>query len=750
MPLAPGTRLGPYEIVVPLGTGGMGEVYRARDTKLNRDVAIKVLPEAFAIEPERLARFTREAQTLAVLNHPNIAHIHGLEDSGGVRALVMELVEGEDLSQRLARGPVPLDEAVSIARQLGEALEAAHEQGIVHRDLKPANIKVRPDGTVKVLDFGLAKAVEQAQGSGLTAQGGMLANSPTLTAHATQMGVILGTAAYMAPEQASGKLVDRRADIWAFGVVLWEMMTGRRLFEGESVPETLGAIFRQEIDLEALPAETPPAVRHLLARCLERDPKLRLRDIGEARIALADVRSSPRPHSDVRPRVAAPVEATPPPARSRMTWIPWTIAAIAVAVASWLMLRPSPESVATTPAHLVVVGVSPPAGHVLAAGETPALDVARDGSAAAFEAEGPNGRQIFLRRLDRAGVEPVPSTLGGAQPFFSPDGRSLAFFADGRIRKIALDSRAVADIVGVNSYRGATWADGGWIVYTQSYSDGLQKVRDTGGRPEPVTSLDRQANERSHRWPTALPGSPWVLFTVGVSKSPNYWDDSRIDAVNLETGERKTIFDGAWMARFAPPDTLLLQRGATLFGLPFDRVRAERRGSERVVLENVGGEASSGAGYFAPGGAGILAYVPAGALIGETGVAIVEPSGAVTKLSLPEKRYWYPRFSPDGRSLLLDIGSGQSPDDEVWRYDFASGQLSRVTFVAGSALPVWSPDGAWVAYTGGSPGRVNSIFRKRIDGASDEERVWTGNDLVSATDWTRDGRSLIAMDLRGG
>jgi hypothetical protein len=753
MTLAAGTRLGPYEITARLGEGGMGEVYRARDSRLERGVAIKVLPAAFVADPERLARFEREAKLLASLNHPNIAHIYGMEASGESHALVMELVEGPTLADRLAQGALPLDECLSIAKQIAEALEEAHEKGIVHRDLKPQNVKAAIEGKVKVLDFGLAKAMDPSSGSGSVAAGDLarsptLMNSPTLTAvHGTQLGVILGTAAYMSPEQARGAAVDKRADIWAFGVVLWEMLTGKRLFEGETVSDTLAAVLRAEIDWELLPAATPLTIRTLLRRCLERSPKNRLHDVADARIVLDDALAG---RSDERTSAApgSAAEAPRPARRGLARWLPWlAIATLAVAVAWFLMLRSSaPES---KPARLVAIGVSPPAGHALAAGEAPILDLARDGGAVAFEAEGPNGRQLFLRRLDRAEVEPLAGTQGATQPFFSPDGRALGFFSTGRIRRLPLDGGSIADVTGVYAYRGATWTDDGWIVYTPAFAAGLSKVRDSGGRVEPLTQLDRARNERTHRWPAALPGSSWVLFSVGFTNSPNSYDDARIEAVNLQSGERKTIFEGAWMARFAPPATLLLQRRTDLLALPFDPVRAERRGTERVVLDHVGGEASSGAGYFAAGAGGVLAYVPAAALVQDTEVVVVEADGTWKRLPLPDKRYWYPRFSPDGRALALDIGSGQGADDEIWRYDFAAQGLSRVTFATGSALPVWSPDGAWIAYTGGAGSRINALFRKRVDGQADELKVWQGNDLISALDWTPDGRALIAGDLIG-
>ena len=748
-----GTRLGPYEITARLGEGGMGEVYRATDTKLKRDVAIKVLPAALTQDRERLARFEREAQLLAQLNHPNIAQIYGMEASGESHALVMELVEGPTLADRLAQGVLPLDEAFSLAKQIAEALEEAHEKGIVHRDLKPQNVKASIEGKAKVLDFGLAKAMEPAGGSGAlaspsdAARSPTLMNSPTLTsAHGTQLGVILGTAAYMSPEQARGGAVDRRADIWAFGVVLYEILTGRRLFAGETVSDTLAAVLRAEIDWTSLPAATPQPIRTLLRRCLERNPKQRLHDIADARIVLDEVLGgrAEEPAAGALPHSAAPRA----PAWRR--FLPWAVAAVAVLAAGlWSLRAPGPAGAGAERPRRVAIGVSPPPAHLLAADDSPIVALSRDGGTLAFVAEGAQGNQIYLRRLDRAEVVPLAGTLGGSHPFFSPDGRWLAFYADGRIRKVALDGGPPLEIAGVNTCRGATWTDSGWIVFTASFSTGLSKVRDSGGRVEPLTTLDSQRGERTHRWPAALPGSPWLLYSVGFVDSPNSYDDARIDALNLETGERRTIFEGAWMARFAAPSTLLLQRRTSLLALRFDPLRAAAAGPEQVVLENAGGDPTSGAGYFAAGAGGMLAYVPVEAMVGESEVVIVEPDGRVAALPLPAKRYWYPRFSPDGRRLALDVGTGSGSDDEIWVHDFASGRFSRVSFIAGSAFAAWSRDGAWVAYTGGMLGRVNAVFRKRVEGGAEEERIWQANDVGSVSDWSPDGRALVVTDIRG-
>jgi Protein kinase domain/WD40-like Beta Propeller Repeat len=739
--LAPGQRVGPYEITAKLGQGGMGEVWRATDSRLKRDVAIKVLPTAFTADESFLRRFEREAQLLAQLHHPHIASIFGLEEADGGQALVMELVEGPTLAERLQQGALPIDETISIARQIAEALETAHEKGIIHRDLKPQNIKAPREGKVKVLDFGLAKAFDPA-GAPVSGSDSYSGNSPTLTLGATAQGVILGTAPYMSPEQAKGGTVDKRADIWAFGVVLWEMLVGHRLFEGESVAETLGAVFRQEVRFDELPAQVPATVRQLAERCLARDPRLRLRDIGEARIALSDA------------AVLEPASATGEAGAAPRSWrraLPWALAAVAVLAATVAAVRPPRlPSRSAAPEAMTAFGVPLPAGFVMASDEAPVLDLSRDGRLLVFEASGETGRQLFRRRLDRVEAEPIEGTIGAAQPFLSPDGRWIGFYAGGRIQKVAIQGGRPIDLANVNACRGAAWTKDGWIVYTQTYSGNLLRVREAGGVPETVTTLDVERQERTHRWPSAIDGSPWVLFSVGISKNPSFYDDARIDAVRLDTGERHTVYEGAWTARFAPPSTLLVQRRTSLFALPFDPQRAEVTGPERLLLEGVGGEASSGAGYFAAGAQGSLAYVPGEALSEEKAIALVELGGEETLLPLDARNYWYPRFSDDGRMLALDLGSGQGSDDDIWLYELASERLSRFTFAPASMLPAWSPDGRWIAYGGAQEGRNAKVLRKRVDGIGDEELVWQGNDIVVPMDWSPDGRSIVATDSTSG
>ena len=512
MPLDTGIRLGAYEIIGPLGAGGMGEVYRARDGHLNRDVAIKVLPESFALDADRVARFTREAQVLASLNHPNIATIYGIEASHSIRALVMELVEGEDLSAHITRGPIAPADAVLIARQIADALEAAHEQGIVHRDLKPANIKVRTDGTVKVLDFGLAKAMDPAGASSADAM-----RSPTLTARATQMGTIIGTAAYMSPEQAKGKVVDRRADIWAFGAVLYEMLTGKRAFAGDDITDTIVSVVSKEPDWATLPASTPLPVRTLLRRCLDKDVKRRLRDIGEARLALEGA-------NDAGP---APVVQAPNKALTKMVWAASAIAAGSLAVAAFALWR-QPAAVQTTSARLTI---ALPAGQEI----TSFPAITRDGQTVAYVTQrGADDAQLYLRDLNSFEARVVAGSSGARQPFFSPDGRWVAFFANGQLQKAEVAGGAPVRLAEATYPFGGTWNDDNTIIYTESLSSGLRRVAASGGVPESLTRPDGAAKGYAHVFPQALPGGSKVLFTV--------WGQSQGNAVlSLDSGNWEVV-----------------------------------------------------------------------------------------------------------------------------------------------------------------------------------------------------------------
>ncbi len=590
MTLAAGTKLGPYEVLSPLGAGGMGEVYRAKDTKLHREVAIKVLPESLSADPERLARFEREARVLASLNHPHIASIYGMEESTSVKALVLELVEGQTLQDRIEAGPIPVDEALSIGKQIAEALEVAHEKGIVHRDLKPANVKIDPEGQVKVLDFGLAKALDPLASTSSPD----ISHSPTMSL-GTQAGMILGTAAYMSPEQARGKAIDRRADIWAFGVVLYEMLTGQRLFAGETVSDTLAAVLRHEISFDALPPATPPSVRSLLARCLDRDPKNRLRDIGEARIAL-EVAGHATPQQ-------SPAAVAAPPAsgrRSRAVAIGAAAFALALGLAAgWLLRRPAALASGAGARWALAI----PDGFSLVGESSPNLAISADGRLqAAVVVDSARTTHLLVRSMDEIEPRILADTEGATSPFFSPDGKWIGFFRNQTLLKIPSSGGPPIDLAAtatVTAARGATWSRDGFIYFAPNVAVGLSRVSQNGGPVTAVTKLDLARDERTHRWPQALPDGSAVLFTCDTAASTEYYDDARIEAVRPSTGERKVVVEGSSQARYGSGGRLIFARGGSLFAIAFDARTLSTRGAPEIVAQGIATDVSSGAVQFA-------------------------------------------------------------------------------------------------------------------------------------------------------
>ena len=777
-----GTTLAHYRITAALGAGGMGEVWRAEDEKLGREVALKVLPSDFAADPERLARFEREAKVLASLNHPNIAHLYGLESvntqmaagtaapsgsaegSAGtsndelVRAqpegrspmghasrvpsvssspkpqasspttfLVMELVEGEDLSECIQRGPIPIDEAIPIALQIAEALEAAHEAGIVHRDLKPANIKLTEDGMVKVLDFGLAKAWESDAGDS------SISLSPTMTAHATAAGIILGTASYMSPDQARGKKVDRRADIWAFGVVLWEMLTGRKLFEGDTVSDVLASVLKEAPDLDALPQDTPPALRRLLARCLERDPKNRLQWIGDARLDLAEAQNSEGNERDEA------VNASRPGSRSR-EWLGWLAAAAALVIAAVLWLRPTagPEP------PLTRFSLDLGSAQTLSFIDQPILAFAPDGRTLAMTATDADSARdvIILRRLDENESEKLDGTVGSGEMFFSPDGASIGFFADGKLKRASVNGGSVVTIADAPTPRGGVWLPDGTIVFSPEYDTGLWRVADSGGTPEPLLEVDTERGERTFRFPHATPDGEIVLFTVGTLESPNNYEEAAIAAFSLKTGARRMVIEGATMARFAGRDRIVFARLGDLYAIEFDPDKLETVGEAVPVIEDVGGDPSSGAGYFTIAANGNIAWLAGAVTTADSRLAIIDSSGAVEHLPLSPRGFFQPRFSPDGTRLAFTVGEGYSGvAGDVWVYALASQGLNRLTFGGNELYPLWTPDGRRIAFL--SYANEAGIFAKAADGSSTEERL-TPSDTTALfpESFSPDGRTL--------
>jgi len=729
--LTPGSKIGQYDVTSSLGAGGMGEVYRARDTKLGRDVAVKVLPAAVAADPDRLARFEREARALAALNHPNIAAIYGLEDHAPLRALVMELVEGEDLSQRIARGAMPVDEAVPVAKQIADALEAAHEQGIIHRDLKPANVKLRPDGAVKVLDFGLAKAMDP-----LAAASADPALSPTLTARNTFAGVILGTAAYMSPEQARGTPVDRRADIWSFGIVLFEMLTGRRLFDGDTVSDTLASVLRQEIEWTRLPATTPPAIVHLLRRCLERDPKRRLRDIGEARIALEQAGS-------IASGIVVPAPPAAAAAAGRSRRAPWValaagVAMLAAGLAIGQRLRPSTDAPTLRLTTLLPPDVT------IDPSTYPILAISHDGSTVAFAGVNNGTSRLYVRRLTESDAHPLRETEGGTGPFFSPDDAWIGFFADTKLKKTPTAGGPVVTFSGGADVRGGVWTSADTIVFAQDATTFLREIPASGGTTRAVTTLDQSRQERTHRWPALMPDQKTVLFNVGTVAHPNDYDDGTIEAVNLETGKRQLVVQGGRMPQYAAATgDLLFVRGKILYALAVDAKTLQVRGKPRPVVDGVLGDPTTGSAFYAVSDAGTLVYAPGDPSGALRRFAWVDREGRASPIDLPAALYLDPRVSPDGRRIAFAIVDATSSDADIWIADPARGTSSRLTSHGVYRSPVWSRDGRRVfdvSYD--SKNNRATIEARAADGTGQPEAIGAIEGPTFIDDISVDGSTL--------
>ena len=800
MALKPGTWLGHYEVLAHIGSGGMGEVYRARDNKLQREVALKLLPKAFAQDPERVARFRREAQVLAQLNHPNIAAIYSVEQTsveqtGDTHFLVMELVPGETLRDRIhqsrdperhidvvqgavvplpaphsplpvpphghperSEGPalrssplptphspfpaIPLDEALDIAKQIAAGLEAAHEKPIVHRDLKPANVKVTPEGVVKILDFGLARAFSADTGSSDPA------NSPTLTGM-TQPGVILGTAAYMSPEQARGKKVDKRTDIWALGCVLYEMLTGQKAFghpsrareqavnpsrdperhidvvQGAGVPDDtiqdiLARVLAGEPDWTALPAATPPNVRFVLRRCLEKDPKRRLSSAADLQIQIEESFSAPATETTPAVKSAPPSPLWRRAMPSVLTGV--VVAAIAVGITIWN--RPAPPS---QPVSRFAIQLPP--GDRVRVEFSPSVAISPQGSHIVYTGTAEDG-QLYLRSLDSQEVKAIPGTEGGINPFFSPDGEWLGFFASGKLMKVAVSGGPPLTLCDAPLVSGATWGPDDTIVFsTNNAGSGpsLFRVPAAGGMPTVLTQPDSSKSE-AHGWPEFLPGGNTLLFT---SAANNDFDNARIEALHLDSGERRVLIEGGTYPRYAPTGHLVYQRAGTVMAVPFDANRLELTATPAPILEGAMTSLTSstfpngsGVAQFGFSRTGSLVYL-AGARATESTLVWVDRGGNVEPLGAPPRPYLRPTLSPDGRQIAVNI-QGQTSD--IWIYDIARGALTRLTFEGNNNGPVWMPDGERIGFSS-TRGGPRQLFWRRADGAGSEEQL-TNDELA--------------------
>jgi Tol biopolymer transport system component len=726
-----------YEITGPIGKGGMGEVYRARDTKLGRDVAIKVLPTELSGEPERLARFDREARTLATLQHANIASIYGFETAEDVRFLVMELVGGADLGERLSRGAIPVDELVDLAIQLAEGLAAAHAVGVMHRDLKPANIKISSEGKLKILDFGLARGYADEHGPESD-----LENSPTITAM-TQAGVILGTAAYMSPEQARGKRADHRADIWAFGVVLFEMLTGRRLFEGETVSDTLAGVLRADVPWKQLPKNTPPTVRRLLERCLERDPSRRLQSIAEARIALEDLKAGRGDEST--PQTVARGDTRF--GRERLVWIVAVVALMA-AVASMSLLR----NAAPVP-PLVLSTLLPPEGWDFAPASP--FAVSPDGGRIAFvacarpenEELAAGTNSIWIRELALPESRLLAGADGDAYPFWSPDGRWIGFFANGKLNKIEARGGPVVPLCeATGDGRGGTWNDAGVIVFQRAWSEALMKIPAGGGTPEPLTTLNKDRFEVAHRWPQFLPDGRHFLFYVVSTTNPITSEHSGIYIGSLDSMEPQFLLKSESRALYAR-GYLLYRVGSTLMAHPFDASNQRLTGDPVPVSTEIpGGSVSWGGAQFGASEAGLIAHMR-GAGAARTQLNWRDREGKILGTVGDPSGYWEPCLSNDGNRIAVSVGQDVG---DIWIYDLDRDMRTRFTFdTADERYPLWSPDDSQLAFMSGRNAE-GEIYVRPTSGQGDASLLFTADTQIGLTDWSSDGRLIFFNRLNLG
>jgi serine/threonine protein kinase len=732
MALDTGTKLGPYQIVAPVGAGGMGEVYRARDTRLDREVAIKVLTDTFARDPERVARFQREAKVLASLNHPNIAAIHGFEESDCKRFLVLELVEGDTLAERL-RGALPVDQALEVCKQIAEALEAAHERGVIHRDLKPANIKVTLGGVVKVLDFGLAKALTEEPTESAPA------DSPTITANYTRPGVVLGTAPYMSPEQARGRPLDKRTDIWSFGIILYECLTGKRLFHGETATDSMGAIMHKEPDWSLLPPETPPTVQLLLRRCLTRNRKQRLQDIGDARVELEAAIADPTSSflTLVGTALGPMRRAHPAIWGDALPWVASTLLALGLLLALWAPWR-SPGSPRVTRFSVNLSSAEPLASSVLPWHSRVAISP--EGRRLVYVGSRGGRRQLFLRELGAFETTPIAGTEDALNPFFSPDGDWVAFFDGGRLKKVSLTTKAcvaVCDTLPVAG--GGCWESADFILFTPNPNTGIARVSADGGSPQFVTTSDVEKGEDGHHFPKMLPGGKAMIFTI---RERGGWDKTAVAVHSFETGEQRVLLKQGNSAHYASTGHLVYGWAGMLLAVPFDLEQLTVTGPPVQIVEGVITRTGS---EFGVSDEGSLVYLP-GQEMADRKLVWVDQKGLVEPLAANLRSYYYPRLSPNGR-LLATILHSDAGNSDVYVYELDRSAWTRLTVNPdGDWNPVWTPDGERITYCSVRSTAPN-LYWKPVDGGPAEGGpVLTRKYAQFPTSWSPDGKFLAFTD----
>jgi serine/threonine-protein kinase len=704
--------LGPYEILEPLGRGGMGEVYRAHDSRLRRDVAVKLV-HPHLLDPSSVERLHREARALATLVHPNVASVYELGEAEGTSFIVMELVAGETLADRLVHGPLPSIEIIRVARQIAAALEAAHDKGIVHRDLKPANIKLGTDGVVKVLDFGLAKTLPSHP---------LNIDLPTATLP-TREGTTVGTAPYMSPEQMRGVEVDRRTDVWSFGCVIYEMMTGRRAFSGETGADVIAAVIEGDPDWRAIPSGTAPGLVRLLRRCLRRDTSQRLRDMGDARLELDEMATAGDAPTETAPR-RRPVVAI----------AALVVAAGALALAGAMARRPSAAD--STPARFVV---SIPQDAPLGGLDFPSVAIAPDGTRVAYVGNRGGRTQLFVRPMDAVDPVPITGTTDAVSPFFSPDGQWIAFFADGQLKKVAVTGGAPITLCPAPVGLGGTWNRDDVIVFASATGSGLSRIPASGGTPRPLTTLDVTQGEFSHRWPEWLPDGETVVFTVGTSGS---WNDAQVAALSTRTGQRTTLLRGGTSPHFIAPATLLYAQKGRLMRVSFDPGRLTVTGAAAVAIDSVL-QSSDGAAQFSASRSGHVVFVSGGADSNQRRLVSVGRDGTSVPFAAPPAAYVTPRASADGRKLLVTI---ESPSPDLWVYDVMLGMTTQITFDSGATSPALSRDARRVAFSSTRTVAPN-LFMANIDRTGPIERLAGSENPQSPGAWAPDG-TLVYVERR--
>ena len=725
MALGPGTSLGDYELVSLLGAGGMGQVFKARDRKLGRDVALKVLPEAFTSDPLWLARFEREARALASLNHANIATLHALEESKGIRFLVMELVPGETLAARIGRGPLPLEETLSLFQQIAEALEAAHEKGVVHRDLKPANINVTPEGQVKVLDFGLAKTLPEADSSDLS-------QSPTRT-KGTLAGVILGTARYMSPEQARGKETQKATDIWSFGCCLFEALSRRPAFVGETVADLIGQILERDPEWQALPSTTPDELKKLLRRCLTKDLRHRLHDVADARVEIEEMRARPTKPNEADSHRRSLASRRVPAA------VLMLLAAVAMGFLAWGLTRSASSPLTTTPPSRFVIplGSNQSLAGTFLRGSANILALSPDGSWLAYVSEVGGNLELFLRAMDRLDAQAVPGSEGAMNPFFSPDGKWLGFFQDGGLKAVPIAGGVLRTIcsecTGPVFNSGASWGHDDTIVFGV-LDQGLQSVPASGGTPKMLTTPNRQSGERAHGWPRFLPDGKGLLFTVRTNGG------SKLATLDPESGRLRhldELGEGAH-AQYLPSGVLVYGQSGKLMAVPFEPGARKAAGVPVAVLDRIY-VTDYGFPSYALSESGTLAYIPVA--VQAMMPVLVDREGRERSFTDESGVFEHPRFSPDGKKLAFDVRMGSKRD--IWVYELERGTRSRYTFDGVNLFPAWTPDGERLAFASErGDSMVPRMYWQPADGSGEGKLLRDSKVDQLPSAWSPDGQIL--------